>query len=165
MLFSPHEKTKQLRPTNLCCQLTILISWCYSFMLPQCSALANAALLIFIWFVCACVWGCRRLHPNNVKAYFSCGFCFALAVSPIHQDKQNICAAYSCQSGNDSLTLWSDTLPGRSSSRREDYVWVHMPLCCSPQTRLKNSPPHTLRRNQELGLGMTFSSGLEEELN
>lgn len=48
--------------------------------------------------------GC--LCPNHIKAYLSCGFWFALALSLIHQGKQCMrkCVAYSFRCG--SLMLW-----------------------------------------------------------
>lgn len=69
--------------------------------------------------------------PNRIKAYFSCGFWFALAMSLIHQDKQYMkkCVAYSFQRGNVSLTLWGLLGHGEARADRKSKYTPTLCMC------------------------------------
>lgn len=81
-----HRKTKPRGSV----QLIFAANWQSSIHNAFHLQLRLSQLFIFIWCLLVCRHGedIRCSRPNNVKAYFSWGFWFALAVSPIHHDKQ-----------------------------------------------------------------------------
>ncbi len=139
-------------------------------MLPLCSALANVALLIFIWCLCLCVCVCvcvcvfvcedaGCLGPNHIKACFSCEFWFALAVSLIHQDEQFLrrwAASYSLQSAHVSLMLWGQHGHIRRL-RLQQTGGLTLYLHETPQ--LQRCLPHILRLKSRCDLYLEYKWG------